>query len=80
MCELCEKVRGDLKIAGHSPSTTKIYLMYARQMARHHMRSPAEMGRDEIREFMLHYLGSSSTGPGPPGTQHRDPAPLRATP
>jgi len=54
MGELCERMRGDLKIAGFSPSTSKIYLMYARHFARFHMRDPAELGRDDVREFLLH--------------------------
>ncbi len=54
MGDLCNKMRADLTIGGYSPSTTTIYLMYARQFARFHMRSPAELGRDEVREFMLH--------------------------
>ena len=54
MGELCEKMRADLRIGGFSPSTTKIYLLYARQFAQFHMRSPAELGRDAVREFMLH--------------------------
>lgn len=54
MGDLCERMRADLKIGGFSPSTTKIYLLYARQFAKFHMRSPAELGRDGVREFMLH--------------------------
>ena len=54
MGALCDKMTADLKIGGFSPSTAKIYLLYARQFARFHMRSPAELGRDEIREFLLH--------------------------
>ena len=54
MGELCERMRGDLKIAGFSPSTSKIYLMYARHFAPFHMRDPAELGRDDVREFLLH--------------------------
>jgi hypothetical protein len=49
MGELCEKMRADLKIGGFSPSTSKIYLLYARQFAAFHMRSPAVMGRDGLR-------------------------------
>lgn len=63
MGELSEKMRADLTIGGHSPSTSKIYLMYARQFARFHMRSPAEMGRDEIREFLLE-LAERPVSPG----------------
>lgn len=54
MGDLCEKMTADLKIGGFSPSTTKIYLLYARQFARFHMRPPAELGREEVREFLLH--------------------------
>lgn len=54
MGELCDKMSADLKIGGFSPRTARIYLLYARQLARFHMRSPAELGRDEIREFLLH--------------------------
>lgn len=54
MGELRERMHADLRIAGYSPSTTKIYLLYARQFARFHMRSPEEMGLPEIRAFLLH--------------------------
>jgi site-specific recombinase XerD len=46
----------DLRLAGYSPSTRKIYLGYARLFAKHHMRSPAEMGEDEIRQYLLHMV------------------------
>jgi hypothetical protein len=46
----------DLKLAGFSPSTTRIYLHYCKYFAKHFMRSPAEMGADEIRSFLLHLL------------------------
>jgi site-specific recombinase XerD len=53
----------DLKIGGYSESATKIYLMYARHFARFHMRSPAEMGREEVREFLLD-LAERPVSPG----------------
>ena len=46
----------DLKLSGYSPSTCKIYLVYARLFAKFHMRSPAEMSEPEIREFLLHLI------------------------
>jgi hypothetical protein len=54
MGELCERMRGDLEIAGFSPSTSRIYLMCARHFARCHMRNAAELGRYDVREFLLH--------------------------
>jgi site-specific recombinase XerD len=46
----------DLRLAGYSPSTQKIYLLYARLFAKHHRRSPVEMGEAEIRAYLLHMV------------------------
>jgi site-specific recombinase XerD len=46
----------DLRLAGYSPSIRKIYLGYARLFTKHHMRSPAEMGEEEIRKYLLHMV------------------------
>ena len=54
MGQLHDRMAADMKIGGYSPNTQKIYLLYARQFAKHFMRSPSEMGVEEIREFMLH--------------------------
>lgn len=56
MGQLSETMEADLKIAGYSPSTRKIYRLYARQFARFHMRPPEEMGAREIRRFLLHLV------------------------
>jgi integrase/recombinase XerD len=56
MESLRERMEADLKIGGYSASTRKIYLLYARLFAKYHMRSPAEMGEREIRQFMLHLI------------------------
>ena len=53
MGQLRDRMEADLKIRGYSSSTRKIYLLYVRQYARHFMRSPAGMGLDEVREFLL---------------------------
>lgn len=53
---LRDRMAADLKTAGYSPRTAKIYLLYARNYAAFHMRSPAEMGADEIRRFMLYLI------------------------
>ena len=56
MGQLRDRMETDLKLGGYSPSTRKIYLLYARLFAKHHMRSPAEMGEDEIRQYLLHMV------------------------
>ena len=53
---LRDRMRQDLKLSGYSPSTCKIYLLYARLFAKFHMRSPAEMSEPEIRQFLLHLI------------------------
>ena len=56
MGQLHDRMETDLKLAGYSPSTRKIYLLYARRFAAHFMRSPDEMGAEEVRQFMLHLV------------------------
>ncbi len=51
MGQLCDRMQEDLKLGGYSPSTRRIYLLYARMFAKFHMRSPAEMSEPEIRQY-----------------------------
>ena len=52
MGKLRDRMEQDLKLGGYSPATQRIYLLYAREFARYHMRSPAEMGEEEIRAYL----------------------------
>ena len=56
MGQLRDRMEADLKLAGYSPRTIKIYLLYARQFVKHFRRSPAEMGEEEIRAFLLYLI------------------------
>ena len=56
MGELRDRMARDLKLAGYSPSTTRIYLYYANCFAAYYMRSPEEMGDEEVRSYLLHLL------------------------
>jgi integrase/recombinase XerD len=56
MGQLRDRMEEDLKLGGYSPSTRKIYLLYARQFAGFHQRSPAEMSEPEIRQYLLHLV------------------------
>jgi integrase/recombinase XerD len=61
MGQLYEKMASDLKLRRYSARTQKSYLWCARRFVRHFMRSPAEMGGREIREFLLrHHEGGAS--------------------
>jgi site-specific recombinase XerD len=46
----------NLKLAGLSRNTARIYLYYAEYFSRHFMRSPADMGAAEVRTFLLYLL------------------------
>jgi len=56
MGQLCDRMQEDLKLGGYSPSTCRIYLLYARMFAKFHMRSPAEMSEPQIRQYLLHLI------------------------
>jgi integrase/recombinase XerD len=61
---LYEKMASDLKLRRYSARTQESYLYCAKRFAKHFMRSPAEMGGKEIREFLLkhqQYGASAST-------------------
>ncbi len=56
MGQLRDQMEADLKIGGYSPSTRTTYLFYARKFAGHFMRSPADMGAEEVRQFLLYLV------------------------
>jgi len=56
MGQLRTRMAEDLQLAGYSPRTARKYLHYAKQFAAHFMRSPEEMGEEEIREFFLYLI------------------------
>jgi site-specific recombinase XerD len=52
----------DLRFRGYSQRTIDSYLQNARKFAAHYMRSPQEMGADEVRDFLRHYLAVRHVG------------------
>lgn len=56
MGQIRDRMAIDLKLAGYSPSTQKIYLLHAQAFVRHFMRSPLELGRDDVRAFLLYLI------------------------
>jgi len=53
MGALCQRMTEDLKLKNYAESTKREYLRCAQRFAVHYMRSPAEMGEREIRDFLL---------------------------
>ena len=56
MGKLRDRMVQDLKLAGYSPVTARVYLQWITAFTRHFMRSPDEMGEEEIRSYLLHLL------------------------
>ncbi len=56
MGQLRDKMTADLKIGGYTASTRKSYLYHAGKFAAHFMHSPAEMGADEVRRYLLYLI------------------------
>jgi site-specific recombinase XerD len=63
MGKLQEKMKADLALKGYSEHTHEAYLRYLRRFAKHYMRSPAEMGEEEIRAFLLHLAQEQKADP-----------------
>ena len=63
MGKLHEQMKADLTLKGYSEHTQEAYLRYVRGFARHFMRSPAEMGEQEVRAFLLHLAEEQKADP-----------------
>lgn len=63
MGKLQEQMKADLTLKGYSEHTHEGYLRYLRRFAKHYMRSPAEMGEEEIRAFLLHLVREQKADP-----------------
>ena len=53
MGKLHDQMRDDLLLKACSPHTLKTYLNCVRHFVRHYIRSPQEMGEQEVRDFLL---------------------------
>lgn len=62
MGELKEKMAVDLELRCYKPGTCENYLGCAKRFAGYFMKSPAEMGETEIREYLLYK--KKEAGPG----------------
>ena len=50
------RMSADLRIAGYSDSTAKIYLIYARKFIDHFGLPPQQMGADHVRNYLLYLI------------------------
>lgn len=56
MSALRKKMEQDMQLAGFSPRTREAYLRGVRQLAEHYMKSPCEIGEEEIRQYFLYVM------------------------
>ncbi len=63
MGQLRQRMEEDLKLRRLSKKTRATYLRCAVTFVRHYRRSPAEMGREEIRDFLLHLIEDRKYSP-----------------
>lgn len=63
MGKLHDQMKEDLLLKAYSPHTIRNYLRCARHFARHYMRSPEEMGEQEVRDFLLHLVRDRQASP-----------------
>ena len=54
MTELRARMLGDLRVRNYSPKTQRVYVSCVAAFARHFGRAPDVLGREEIREYLLH--------------------------
>jgi site-specific recombinase XerD len=63
MGKLQEQMKADLLLKGYSPYTQNGYLWRCRTFTKHFMRSPAEMGEQEVRQFLLYLAQDQKADP-----------------
>jgi len=63
MGELYNRMKAECLLRGLSPNTYNGHLCRCRRFAKHFMRSPAEMGEEEVRRFLLHLADVEKAGP-----------------
>ena len=56
MGELYDRMSRDLKLKGLAESTQSNYLRCCSGLARYHMKSPADLGETELKEYLAHVL------------------------
>jgi site-specific recombinase XerD len=64
MGKLKDQMTVDLQLSGAKPTTQKTYLREAENLASYFNRSPAELGEDELKEYMLYMMKERNLSEG----------------
>ncbi len=63
MGKIQDQMRDEMLLRNYSEYTIKNYISRCKVFVQHFMRSPADMGEEEIRTFMLHLIHQKQTSP-----------------
>jgi integrase/recombinase XerD len=63
MGKLRDRMEADLRLRNLRPATQRNYLRFARNFAAYHHRSPAEMGWEEVRSYLLYLREEKKLSP-----------------
>ena len=56
MSKLKEQMKADLQLNGFKPNTQRTYLREVSNFARYFDKSPEELGKEEVKEYLLHLM------------------------
>ena len=63
MTKLRERMIEDLRVRNYSIHTEQAYVRYVRRFAEHFGRSPAQLGSEEVRAFLVHLQKNGASSP-----------------
>ena len=58
-----ERMIEEMELRGLAPATKKSYLLCCRMLAAHFMRSPEQLGADDVKAFLLYLMRGREVGP-----------------
>lgn len=58
-----ERMIGEMELRGMAPATKKSYLVCCRVFVAHFMKSPEQLGTDDVKMFLLHLVRERKVGP-----------------
>ena len=64
MSKLKEQMKADLQLRGFKPRTQKTYLREVSNLARYFDKSPEELGKEEVKKYLLHLIKDKKLSQG----------------
>jgi hypothetical protein len=64
MSKLTEQMKADLQLKGFKPNTQRTYLIEVGNLARYFDKSPEELGKEEVKEYLLHLMNDKKLSQG----------------